>query len=195
MNSLVICSYMGLFLLRPACAVGKTKENQICNCRIWINSNAIRIHIWLHSSPLINCLSLIKFLKTTGRTVSKMWFIQYVINFPAIVDTSDVKIFQGRDMSWWKRENLIIFVGFLSCDVLDLEVLFLEVYWLNIEMLSSATPSILYDTTILQGRDMSWWQWATLVIYVGFQKLDGSDLEGLVLDVNLVISESLSSST
>ena len=45
MNSLVICSYMGLFLFRPACAVGKTKENQICNCRIWMNSTDIRIHI------------------------------------------------------------------------------------------------------------------------------------------------------
>ena len=33
---------------------------------------------------------------------------------------------------------------------------------------------------------MSWWIWSTLISCVVFQKLDGSDLEGLVLDVDLV---------
>ena len=56
---------------------------------------------------------------------------------------------------------------------------------------------------------MSWWQLATLISYVEFRRLDGSDLiicvefrkldasdlEGLVLDTDLVISEIPSSST
>ena len=59
------------------------------------------------------------------------------------------------------------------------------------EMLSSAMPSRPSDATIYQWRDISWWQLATLIICVGFFNLDGSDLEGLVLDVDLVIIEHL----
>ena len=36
---------------------------------------------------------------------------------------------------------------------------------------------------------MSWFKWSTLVIYVGFQKLDGSDLKGLVLAETIIFLE------
>ena len=44
-------------------------------------------------------------------------------------------------MSWWQLATLITCAGFLSYDVLDLEILFSEVDWVIVEMLSSATPS------------------------------------------------------
>ena len=66
-----------------------------------------------------------------------------------------------------------------------------------VEMLSSATPSRPAVVTIFQGRSMSCQKWANLVRCVGFRKLDGSDLEGLVsaettifLEVGLVMSSS-----
>ena len=68
-----------------------------------------------------------------------------------------------------------------------------------VEMLSSATPSRPDVVKICQGRSMSWRKWANLVRCVGFRKLDGSDLEGLVsaettifLEVGLVMSSSRS---
>ena len=42
---------------------------------------------------------------------------------------------------------------------------------------------------------MSWWTLVTLIISVEFLNIDGLYLEELVLDVDLVIVESLSSST
>ena len=82
-------------------------------------------------------------------------------------------------MSWWKLPTLIICVGFRRRDILDLEMRFWEVEWV----------------TIYQGWGMSWWKLYNFIIYAVFQKLYGLDLEGLVLDVDLVISESPSSST
>ena len=71
----------------------------------------------------------------------------------------------------------------------------LEVDWVIVEILSSSTPLRPAVATIFQGRGMSWRKWANLVSCVGFRKLDGSDLEGLVsdettifLEVGLVIS-------
>ena len=98
-------------------------------------------------------------------------------------------------MSWLQLANLIICVGFQRRDVLELEMLFLEVDWVIVKILSSETPSRPSVITICQGWGMSWWKWATLIIYVGFIKLDGPDLEGMVSDVELVISKSPSSST
>ena len=89
-------------------------------------------------------------------------------------------------MSCRKLATLIIFVDFLNRDVSELGVLSLEVDWVIFEMLSSATPSRSSDATICKGQYMSWWQQATFFIYVEFLKLDGSDLEGLVLDVDMV---------
>ena len=108
---------------------------------------------------------------------------------------SIVTIYQGKGMGWFQMVTLIIFIWVLSRDVLDLGILFLEVYWVIVKMLFLATPSRLHDVIICQGWDMNWWKCYTLFIYVVFQKLDGSDLEGLVLYVDLVISESPSSST
>ena len=56
-----------------------------------------------------------------------------------------------------------------------------EVDWVIVEILSLAKPSRPAVVKICQGRGMSLWKWANLVSYVGFRKLDGSDLEGLVL--------------
>ena len=51
------------------------------------------------------------------------------------------------------------------------------------------TRPILDAVKILHRRGTSWWKLVTLIICVEFKKIDGSDLEGLVLDVDLVISE------
>ena len=75
-----------------------------------------------------------------------------------------------------------------------------------VEVLSSEKPLIPSVTTVQQIQDMSqWnllmsqWKWVTLVSCVGFRKLNGSDLEGLVsadttifLDVSLLMSGSRS---
>ena len=66
------------------------------------------------------------------------------------------------------------------------------------------SPSII---KICQGKGISWWQpatliicvefrkidWSDLIIYVEFKNIDGWELEGLVSDADLVISESPSS--
>ena len=65
-------------------------------------------------------------------------------------------------------------------------MLFLEVEWVIVKILSLATPTRPYVITIFQVWGMIWWQLLTLVRYVGFRKLDGSDLEGLVLDIDLL---------
>ena len=64
-----------------------------------------------------------------------------------------------------------------------------------VKILSSATPSRPDVITIYQGRGMRFWKWVNLVSCVGFQKLDGSELEGLVsaettifIEVGLVMS-------
>ena len=68
-----------------------------------------------------------------------------------------------------------------------------------VEILYSSTLSRPDVVTIFQGRVMGWWKRANLVGCVGFRKLDGSDLEGLVsaemtifLEVGLVMSGSRS---
>ena len=118
------------------------------------------------------------------------------MNFETICSKVDwVKIWQGWGMSWWQLDTLMICIGFWRRDVLDLEMLFLEVDWVIVSILSSSTayrPSII---TIFQGKGMSWCKWSILVSYVGFWKLDGSDLKGLFLDVDLVITKIPSSST
>ena len=68
-------------------------------------------------------------------------------------------------------------------------MLFSEVDWVIFKILSSAKPSIPDAATIFQGRGMTWWKWANLVSCVGFQKLDGSGLEGLVLDETKIFLE------
>ena len=81
-------------------------------------------------------------------------------------------------------------LGFERHDVSDLEMLFLEIDWVIVNMLSSATLSVPAVVTICQGWGMSRWKWETLISCVDFQKRDGSDLVGLVWDVDLVIFES-----
>ena len=88
---------------------------------------------------------------------------------------SVVTIFQGRGMSWWQLATLIIYVGFQSRDVLDLEMLFLEFEW----------------ATICQDRGMSWWQLDTLIICVWFWWRDISDLKMLFLEVDRVICKNV----
>ena len=116
-----------------------------------MNYPAICIHIWLHSLPIVNCLSLLNFSKSWEelswrcgshkiRLIPWKWF-----------RPSDAEIFQGWDMSWWQVDTLIVFVGFLSRDVLDLGVLFFGVEWVVFEILSSATPSRLSNAKICQG--------------------------------------------
>ena len=59
-------------------------------------------------------------------------------------------------------------------------------------MRSVAWPGpITFDVTIFQGRGMSSWQLGTSIVCVGFRKLVGLDLEGLVSGVDLVILEML----
>ena len=65
-------------------------------------------------------------------------------------------------------------------------MLFLEVEWVIVKCLSLATPMRTYVITIFQVWGMIWWQLPALASYVGFRKLDGSDLEGLVLDIDLL---------
>ena len=101
-----------------------------------------------------------------------------------------VKICQGRGIRWWKLATLIICVRFRSRDVSDLEMLFSEVNWMIVKMLSSATLSISSDVKICQGCYIRWWKWDTLIIYVRFQTLHWSDLEGLVSGFYLVIFKS-----
>ena len=79
--------------------------------------------------------------------------------------------------------TLVICIGVLSRDVLDLEMFFSGVDWVIVEMLFLATPYILSDVKIFQGWDISWWKWSTLIICVGFRKLYGLDLESFVLDL------------
>ena len=52
---------------------------------------------------------------------------------------------------------------------------------------SSSMPSISSDVKMCQRPDMSWWQQANLGICVGFQNIDGLDLEGLVLKADLMV--------
>ena len=85
-------------------------------------------------------------------------------------------------LSRWQLATLIICVGFLRRDVLDLLTFSSEVDCVIVEILSSGTPSRPDVVTIFQGRGMSCRLWANLVRCVGCRKLDGSDLEGLVLD-------------
>ena len=120
----------------------------------------------------------------------KMRLIAHTGPIPSIVT-----IYQGKGMGWFQMVTLIIFIWVLSRDVLDLGILFSEVYWVIVKMLFLATPSRLHDVIICQGWDMSWWKWSSFIICVGFLKIYGSELEGLVLDVDLVISKSPSSST
>ena len=86
-------------------------------------------------------------------------------------------------------------LGFERHDVSDLEMLFLEIDWVIVNMLSSATISVPALVTIFQGWGISRWKWETLISCVYFQKYDGSDLVGLVWDVDLVIFYSPYSST
>ena len=58
-----------------------------------------------------------------------------LITQPACI-RSDTIICQGGGMSQCQWATLIIFVGFLSLYVLDLEVLLLEIVWFALEMLS-----------------------------------------------------------
>ena len=95
--------------------------------------------------------------------------------------------------SCWQLSTLITCVGFRRHDVSDSEMLFLDVDWVIVKILSSATPPRPYVVTICQVRVMIRWQLPTLVSCVGFRKLDGSDLEGLVSNVDLVSSERNSS--
>ena len=92
-------------------------------------------------------------------------------------------------MSWLQMYTLTLCVGFRRRDVSDLEMLFLEVDWVIFELLSSATPSRPAVMKICQCRGKSCWKCSILISCVGFRKIDGSDLEVLVLDVDLVISE------
>ena len=78
-------------------------------------------------------------------------------------------------------------------------MLSLEVDWVIVNILSSATPLRPDVVAIFLCRGMSWWKWANSVSCVGFRKLDGTDLEGLVsvettifLEVGLVMSGSRS---
>ena len=86
-------------------------------------------------------------------------------------DVSDLEM-----LSRWQLAALIIFVRFWRRNALDLWMLYLEVDWVIVEILSSATPLGPAAITICQGRGMSWLKWSNLVSCVGFRKLDGSDL-------------------
>ena len=72
---------------------------------------------------------------------------------------------------------------------MDLLILSSEVDCVIVKILSSSTPSRPDVVTIYQGRGMSWWKWANLIRCVGFRKLDGSDLEGLVLAETTIFLE------
>ena len=96
-------------------------------------------------------------------------------------------------MTWWKLATLIIFFGFRRRYVLDLKNIS-EVDWVVVGTLSFKTPLRTAVIKIFQDRGISWRKLSTLIICVGFRSHDGSYLEGLVLDVDLVISESPSSS-
>ena len=125
-----------------------------------------------------------------------MCFKQDAIDAPSRIETFWCNnLPRGGGMSWWQLATLIIFVGFLSCDVSDLEVFFLVVDWVIFDTLSSEIPERLSSVIIWHGRDMSWWKWDTLIIYVGFLNLDGPDLEGFVSDFDFLISKRPSSST
>ena len=92
-------------------------------------------------------------------------------------------------LSRWQLATLIICVGFLGRDDLDLLIFSSEVDCVIVEILSSETPSRPDVVKICQGRAVSWWKWTNLVRCVGFRKLDGSDLEGLVLAETTIFLE------
>ena len=137
-------------------------------------------------------MSLVNVFKITGRTVSNMWFAQYDINWLARTDTCCYKYMPGSGHKLVEPGHLDHLYWFLKlwCFVL-VNVGF--VGWLGNCQKVSTSPSRSSDEKV-QGYDMIWWNWATLIIYVEFWKLDGSYLEGLVSDIDLVITEIPSSS-
>ena len=76
-----------------------------------MHSPTIGIHIWLHSSSLINCSSLVKKFKIMGRTVRKKWFARDAIYCPDKTETFCQDILPGVCLPWSSMLSFENFIG------------------------------------------------------------------------------------
>ena len=172
------------------------KIQQIYNCRIYMIPPTVRIHIWLHSVYLFKLFIPYWIFHNHGMNCKEDMVCARCDQFPD----------QDRDLLMWKSTRVGKRVG-ENCpprsSMLGFEVV---IFWtwkccfrrLNGWFSKFYIQQRHQDCLMLQsarGRPRgseSGQPWSSVL---GFKTLDGSDLECLVLDVDLVISEDPQSST